>query len=267
VTHIPPDAERRSAMGKVDGVMTGINRAEQERVIIADDDVRHSAATLRALCALLDDADLVRPQNYFEPAPWHALWDTARSLLNRLWGGDWPGTLAVRRDIVRAAGGYDGNVMFENLELERTVRAVGGRVRVALDCYVSRRPASAERFCSQRVRQAYDELARPQRLALQLLIVPLCGALWLRNRRGLVAAALLAIAAAETGRRRAGGTRYFPARATLFAPLWLVERGICSWLALGSQLLLGGVRYGGGIVPRAATPQRVLDARLRHRAA
>ena len=32
-----------------------------------------------------------------------------------------------------AAGGYDGDVLFENLELIRTVRARGGEEAVALD--------------------------------------------------------------------------------------------------------------------------------------
>ncbi len=114
--------------------------------------------------------------------PWHARWDTGRILLNRLTGGDWPGTLAVRRSILRATGGYDGRAMFENLELVRTVIAAGGHERVLLDAFVVRRPATTRHFWSQRVRQAYDELARPARLSVQLVVLPTVVALAARRR-------------------------------------------------------------------------------------
>jgi hypothetical protein len=42
-----------------------------------------------------------------------------RTLLNRASGGDWPGTLGVRRSALQRTGGYDGSAMFENLELVR----------------------------------------------------------------------------------------------------------------------------------------------------
>jgi hypothetical protein len=79
-------------MGKVAGVTTGVRRAGFEAVVIADDDVRYEHATLQRLVEYLDDHDLVRPQNFFDPLPWHARWDTARTLLNRAFGADYPGT-------------------------------------------------------------------------------------------------------------------------------------------------------------------------------
>jgi hypothetical protein len=48
----------------------------------------------------------------------------------------------------------------------------------------------------------------------------------------------------EVGRRRDGGRRVFSWLATVSAPLWLAERAVCSWLALGS-FLRGGARYAG----------------------
>jgi hypothetical protein len=83
-----------------------------------------------------------------------------------------------------------------------------------------------------------------------------------RRWRPLVAAAALAAAAAETGRRRAGGRAWFPASSSLLAPLWLLERSASSWLALHARLFRGGVAYAGGRLRRAATPERVLRARL-----
>src|SRR4029079_2928969 len=113
------------------------------------------------------------PQNYFDPLPWHARVDAARSLLNRvhsgdreLGSGDFPGTLGVRREAFVACGGYDGDVIFENLELMRTIEAAGGRVATPLDLYVRRLPPTTAHFISQRVRQAYDDFALPVRMAV-----------------------------------------------------------------------------------------------------
>ncbi|HEV1998756.1 MAG TPA: glycosyltransferase family 2 protein, partial [Candidatus Dormibacteraeota bacterium] len=243
VTHIPVDAGQATSMGKVGGVVTGVRHATSGRVIIADDDVRYTVSNVRRMLALLDVCDVVRPQNYFKPTPWHALWDGSRSLLNRaIGGGDWPGTLGVRRQAFLEAGGYRGDVMFENLELVRTIQAAGGRELVARDLYIARRPPSTRHFWSQRIRQAYDELARPPRMAFFLALLPAL-ALGIAAGGWMVpaAAALLAIAIAEAGRRRAGGAPYFPVCASALAPLWLLERGVTSWLALGSRVFLGGV--------------------------
>jgi hypothetical protein len=248
----PPDPGRRCLNGKVAGVLTGVRLARCERIVIADDDVRYDAGTLRRVVDLLDDADLIRPQNYFDPCPWHARWDTARSLLNRMAGGDYPGTFAVRRPVI--AGGYDGDVLFENLELMRTVRARGGRIVTPLDCHVRRLPPTARHFWSQRRRQAYDDFAQPVRLFGMLLVVPLTAvALARRRRRALGAAATGTVVAAAAGRARGGGRRVFPATAPLFAPLWILERGICSWLALYDRFVRGGVRYGDVVIRRAAS--------------
>lgn len=262
VRHVRPDPEPRFANGKVGGVTTGLRLAEGERVVIADDDVRHDRHSLAAVHDLLGAYELVRPQNYFDPLPWHARWDTARTLLNRAFGADYPGTFGVRRSFFSAMGGYDGDVLFENLELIRTVRAHGGREARPPGLYVRRLPCDARRFWSQRVRQAYDDLAQPARLAVFLPVLP---ALLLTRgtgpgmRRALVGAAVL-VCLAERGRRRAGGRRVFPFSASLLAPVWVLERAVCGWLALGAALT-GGVPYAGGRIRRAAHSVRALRRR------
>ena len=266
VRHVSPEPELTTAMGKVGSVLTGIGHASCEQVIIADDDVRYDRASLSRLVAALDRVDVARPQNYFDPLPWHARWDTGRMLLNRMTGGDWPGTLAVRRAALRATGGYDGNAMFENLELVRTVVAAGGHEASCLDIYVLRRPSTARHFWSQRVRQAYDEMARPWRLILQLAVLPIAIALLVAGDWYFLAAiGACFVVLAELGRRRAGGTRVFPPTAPLFAPVWVAERAVCSWLAIFSRVIFGGVRYRGTVLKLAANPLRVL--RERHRQA
>jgi hypothetical protein len=258
-THLPPDPAEACLNGKVAGVRTGVRLASHERVVLADDDVRYDPEALRRTVELLGEHDLVRPQNYFDPLPWHARWDTARTLLNRSIGRDYPGTLAVRRSRMLAMGCYDGDVLFENLELIRTVRANGGVVASPLDLYVARRPPTASHFWGQRTRQAYDDFAIPARMALWLAVIPLLLSSRSRRRAAApIALALLATLAAEHGRRRAGGSRVFPASASLLAPLWVLERGVCAWLALAHRLRRGGVRYGDDVIAVAAHSEREL---------
>jgi hypothetical protein len=264
-THVAPDAST-ARNGKVAGVHTGLRLARSERVVIADDDVRYDLESLRRVVALLDEADLVGPQNVFRPLPWHAAWDSARSLLNRSMAADYPGTFGVRRTTFLAMGGYDGDVLFENLELMRTVRAFGGLVLRPLDVYVARRPPTADHFWGQRVRQAYDDIAQPWRLATYLPVLPLA-VLGGRRGRRLVAAALGAsVGLAEVGRRRAGGATHFPAHVPLLAPAWVAERSVCSWLAVGQAVLLGGVRYGERRLGVAAHSGRYLRKAAARRA-
>jgi hypothetical protein len=262
VHHVAPAPDLVTPMGKVGGVLTGVRLASHERIIIADDDVRYDGESLERVARALVDWDVVRPQNYFTPMPWHALWDTGRTLLNRTSGGDWPGTLGVRRGILRRTGGYDGNAMFENLELVRTVLAAGGREAVLCDAFVARRPSTARHFWTQRVRQAYDEFARPRRLVAQLAILPgAVAAVALLGPWSLVAGALVIVAIAEAGRYHCHGRRVFPLAASFAAPAWVAERAICSWLALGARLLLGGVPYRGRVLHHAATPLSKLRAK------
>ncbi len=243
--------------GKVSGVLTGLELAGTELCVIADDDVRYTETAFRRVLALLADADVVRPQNYFSSLPWHARWDTARSLLNRALGSDYPGTLGVRRSVLLRTGGYSGGVLFENLELIRTVRAAGGRETRAPSVFVARQPCSAGHFWSQRVRQAYDDFAQPLRLMGELALLPV---LVFGTRRFRLLPAIAAAAAAglaEAGRRRSRGTEVFPASSALWAPLWLLERSLAIWAALWFRVT-GGIHYSGGRITTAAHSVRAL---------
>jgi hypothetical protein len=261
--HLRPDVGLAYRNGKVNGVITGMRAADSDRVIIADDDVRYDDRSFEQVLGLLDDADLVIPQNYFSPLPWHAAWDSARTLVNRALGPDYPGTLAVRRGVFLRAGCYDGDVLFENLELIRTMRAAGARVKPAPQAYVRRLPPDVRHFTGQRVRQAYDSLGQPVRLAAELALLPaIILAAVGRRYAALGCAAAAAAGLAEIGRRKHGGTAAFPPVAALLAPAWVAERSVCSWLALACRLR-GGIGYAGQRLPRAATPARVLRRRAR----
>lgn len=259
--HLP--APGRARNGKADGVLAGLAVTSAVIVAIADDDVRWSIPNLAKAAALMTDAELVRPQNVFGPLPWHARWDTARSLLNRAVGSDYPGTLVVRRSVLPLDEGgaphYDGDVLFENLELIRTVRAAGGREVRADGLFVRREPPTLRRFTEQRVRQAYDSGAQPARMLVELAVLP---AMLLSRHRWATALALSAAAVllAERGRRRTGGREVYPASAALWAPAWMLERAVCAWLAI-MQRARGGVPYRGERLLVAAHPLAELERR------
>src|SRR5437763_9498608 len=120
VEHVRPFERFAFANGKVSGVHTGMELARNEHVLVADDDIRYEPGSLARIDDRLADVDLVWPQCYFEPRPWHARWHTARILINRAVHHDYPGTVAIRRSAFEAIGGYEGDVLFEHLELLRS---------------------------------------------------------------------------------------------------------------------------------------------------
>lgn len=250
--HVRPDPAQPGRNGKARGVLTGLQLAATSRIVVADDDVRYDTRTLHEVLSFLDNAAVVRPQNFFTPAPWHAIIDGGRSLINRALDGDWPGTLAFRRAALPK--GYNADVLFENFELVRTICVRGGREIVARGLFVARRPPTTKQFLSQRVRQAYDEFARPIRLAVTLAILPGLVAAMIARRFEVVAAfASVAIALALSGWLRAGAFRHFSFLCVVAAPLWMLERAFCSWLAVYQRVRFGGARYGDAIVPAAAS--------------
>lgn len=263
VVHVRPDPRHRYLNGKVNGVHTGVGLATHDAIVIADDDVRYGDDQLARMAMALENADLVVPQNVFSAWPWHARWDAARSLVNRAFGDDYPGTVGLQRTAFVACDGYDGDVLFENLELIRTISATGAAVWSLPDLFIARLPPTARCFWSQRIRQAYDSQAQPFRRALELAVLPvLAGAGW----RVCAAVWLGVTGAAEIGRRRSGGRSVFPATTATWAPVWLVERGVCSWLAAVLRVR-GGVRYAGSRIVLAAHQPRELRLRMAARGA
>jgi hypothetical protein len=257
---LQPDARWAGANGKVTGAMTGIEASRHPVVVLADDDVRYGDAELSAVVMALRGADLVVPQNVPTRWPWWVWWESGRVLLNRALAVDWPGTVGCRRDVVLAAGGWSRDVLFENLEMARTVEAAGGSVVHRPDILVPRRPPPLRHFMRQRVRQAYEDAASPVRWGLGLITVPVL-LLVGRRLRSVAAAAAAVIAVAEAGRRRAGARAAFPPWAPFAAPLWALERGVCSWVALVARLR-GGAPYHGRRLSVAAHSTRELRQRL-----
>ena len=143
-------------------------------LVIADDDVRYDEACLMQSWRPRP-REIVRPQNYFQPLPWHACLDTARMLINRVTGGDWPGTFGLRRDALERHRRLSTATCCSRISSwsEPSRPSVESRAR-PLDLFVRRLPPKTSHFWSQRVRQAYDEFARPARLVIWLALVPAC---------------------------------------------------------------------------------------------
>ena len=78
--HLRPDGDLDFAMGKVNGVWTGLRRPGPERVVIADDDVRWPPDALREAVGLLDRTDVVpAPHQTGRPADLSARGASSRS--------------------------------------------------------------------------------------------------------------------------------------------------------------------------------------------
>src|SRR3954463_2953892 len=127
---------------KVNGIHTGVNLAGCEKIILADDDIRYTALEIDRVCELLDEFEVVRPQNFLSPLPWWARMEAARMLINRatLRTADYPGTCGFRRQTMVRVGPYDGDVLFDNEEMIRHFAREGATIGYALNLFVEKRP-------------------------------------------------------------------------------------------------------------------------------
>ena len=57
---------------KVNGIHTGVEFASCEKIVLADDDIRYTPANLAQTRTLLEEYEMVRPQNFLSPLPWWA---------------------------------------------------------------------------------------------------------------------------------------------------------------------------------------------------
>ena len=270
VRHLAPTVPVRGN-GKIAGVISGVCAARHEAVIIADDDVRGIEQPSERAIELLDRGDR-SVRRTFRPTPWHAKWDTGRSLVNRAVGGDYPGTYAVRRSTFVRMGGYAGDVLFENLELARTVIAHGGTEVVGPTCcFVDRRPPTTRHFLgsgcgrptttSRNPASSVVEAKRPARAGPRPS--PLAAnlrhpAIRRRDHRG--AARPDRWPWRRLGRRIDGGME--PSThptAALLAYAGLAERMLTIWIAIGYRLR-GGIPYAGSRIRLAAHSAATLAA-------
>jgi cellulose synthase/poly-beta-1,6-N-acetylglucosamine synthase-like glycosyltransferase len=157
--HETVDPQYKYLNGKVNGIHTGIAIAAHECIILADDDIRYTPDDVRRMADLLENYDMVRPQNYFRPLPVWARTEAARMLINRAWitEGDYSGTLGVTRNAMLRVGHYDGDVLFDNEEIVRHFQLKGAHICYARDFFLLKLPPTFGKWIEQRPRQAYED--------------------------------------------------------------------------------------------------------------
>jgi hypothetical protein len=255
--HLKVDSRFGYLNGKVNGVHTGLQHASSEKIILADDDIRYTPASVTALLELLDRFEVVRPQNFLRPLPWWAKMESARMLINRatLRMADYPGTCAFRRDVMERAGHYDGDVLFDNEEIIRHFAQTGARIRYATNFFVLKRPPSWRKWLEQRPRQAYEDFGLRAKTGLFLALLPLGFLLaTIFGWRGTAAycglVAVGSVSLAFVGRLRGEAARYLPLSSCFFAPLWVVERALSSYWAIYYYLVHGGYPFGDQLLSK-----------------
>jgi hypothetical protein len=242
---------------KVNGIHTGVRLATTNNIILADDDIRYRAHEIEQVSMLLDDFEVVRPQNFLSPLPWWGRMEAARMLINRatLRTADYPGTCAFRRDAMLRVGPYDGDVLFDNEEIIRHFARKGATVNYATNLFVRKRPPAFRKWMEQRPRQAYEDFGLRTKTALFFAIpaiaviasVLLGGtgiAIWL----GIISAASVALA--FMGWLRGAARDHFPFWICFFAPLWILERSASTYWALLWHLRYGGYPFGDKILSK-----------------
>jgi hypothetical protein len=257
VRHEPVDRSFGYLNDKVNGIHTGVNLATTEKIILADDDIRYSAGEIGEVCDLLDNFEVVRPQNFLSPLPWWARMEAARMLINRatLRTGDYPGTCAFRSETMLRVGHYDGDVLFDNEEIIRHFARAGATISYAIDLFVRKRPPTLRKWIEQRPRQAYEDFGLRSKTALFLSVPILAG--WIGFALGLKSLLLyfadifvIAFALAAAGRVRGAAARYFPLPVCFFAPLWIMERTASTYWALYWHFAHGGYPFGDKILSK-----------------
>ena len=239
VRHVPPSRASSPPMGKVGGVLTGVRLAPRDEA-----DRRGRRRALRRAHAAprsrtrSTSADVVRPQNYFDPLPWHARWDTGAHAAQprrgrRLAGDARRSPLAADRRRGRLRRPRD----VREPRAVRTVVAAGGREAVLSTSFVPRRPcdraallvaAGAPGVRRARAPGAAGVAARRAAGGPSPARAPDAGGCSPR-----AAPAAVAAVAGGSARRRGGGRACFPASTPLLrAGLGRRARGL-RWLAVG----------------------------------
>lgn len=242
---------------KVNGIHTGFELSTSEKIIVADDDIRYSRESLKQVCTLLDEYEVVRPQNFLRPMPWWALLEASRMLINRalLPAADYPGTCAFRRETFLKAGHYDGDVLFDNEEMLRHFALAGATVAYMQDLFVEKRAPTLRKWLEQRPRQAYEDFPLRAKTAFFFGLGPFlllaglfAGATAFAGAVTLTA--LGAILVALRGRARGEAAKFFPLKCCLFAPLWVAERTLSTYWAAWWRVTRGGYPFGGHLLSR-----------------
>ncbi|HEX3583546.1 MAG TPA: hypothetical protein VH087_17390 [Thermoanaerobaculia bacterium] len=218
----------------IDVVRTAADLASGDKIIVAGANVRYDIADLTELCALLDAHEVVEAQDYLEPMPWWGGIDAGRMLVHRGIDPhpDRGATFGFRRPVLRGLRGFDATGSTDPV---RVFALHGAEVISAGDLFVRRCPPQLGEWLRERPREADLDFDVPAKSAFFLALIPMAILLTMMGGGRLAigytsAVAFASIVLAVRGRMGAGA--FFPLRACLFAPLWVLERAVSVYWAL-----------------------------------
>lgn len=237
--HVAVSAAQRNGTGGLDLLRAAADIASCEKVVVAAHDVRYTHQAITDICAQLEFHEVVEPQDYLDPLPWWGGIEAGRILLHR---GiepqpDHGATLAFRRSVI--SGLRLLHVIDGGGDMARRLESAGGEVYPASSIFVRREPGELSEWLERCPRAAGDDLSLPMKSFFFLSLLPILVILGsigdvrlAASYAGLVAFASFALAV----RGRLGAGAYFPLRACLFAPLWVLERSVSVYWAVARRL-------------------------------
>jgi len=216
-----------AAKPRVDPACAAIEFASCEKVIVAGARVRYDSNALDSVCVLLDLHEVVEPQSYLDPLPWWAGLEAGRILVHRGLNrsSERPATFGFRKAVAR----------YRDLQ--------SAEIFSATDIFVRHLPPAVDDWLRGRAKQLGHSaffFGLPLGLILALLGGPRVGSAY--------GAAIAFCSLALAIRGRIGAAAFFPLRACLYAPLWLLERSISVYWALLLVLSSRRERYRRGVV-------------------
>jgi hypothetical protein len=252
--HVIARPQHFAGNGKLDAVRAAADLAACEKIIVADARVRYGQAALDETIELLELHEVVEPQDYVDPLPWWGSVEAGRILVHRSLSPlpDHGATLGFRKRIGRGLRPLEHGAL--DAGCARRLAAQGAEVFHAMRVFVRRVPPAFSDWMRTLPRRAEEEFAMPVRAAMFFTMIPSLIAITLLGGLRLAAAcagtaAFASILLALRGRIGAG--RFFPWRACIFAPLWILQRAVAIYFAL--------LRRAGGIGEPRRVPVTLSD--------
>jgi hypothetical protein len=259
-THVPVRPEDRTAGGAVDVIRASVMHAACEKIVVATQDTRYSPEAISRLCELLEQHEVVEPQDYLDPLPWWGNIEAGRMLVHR---GvepqpDHGATFAFRRTTVRALRSLANATL--STDPVRRLDASGAEVYPAASVFVRRGPGTFGEWLQRRPQLAGDDFAFPMKTAFFFSLWPLLAVLAVLGGAplaGLYATIIGVVSIGLAVRGRIGASAQFPLHACLFAPVWVLERSVSVYWALLRKLRGTDVATTGIAMPERARGERV----------
>lgn len=239
----------------IDVVRTASQVASCDKIIVAGENVRYNVADLTELCAMLDAHEVVEAQDYLEPMPWWGGIDAGRMLVHRGIDPhpDRGATFAFRRTILRGLRGFDSTGSTDPV---RVLALHGAEVVSAPELFVRRCPPRLGEWLRERPREAGLDFDVPAKSAFFLALIPMAILLTLMGGGRLAIGYASAVAFASVVlavRGRLGAGAFFPLRACLFAPLWVLERSVSVYWALLQRMRGTAVEQPAAMATQGST--------------